>query len=147
MKDSSPVKLFFSQNFFFQNRHAQLKDFLRESALPFEEVYLPNSSSIERAASARSRQQICRAMLNTDYYLIMADRYSENYQMLHPELTCADLLKVPVIVIQPWSCWSIPTSLKVKATRILPWRSASLVDYLKSANFSTDTANAYGGNR
>lgn len=124
-----PLKLYLSQSAIALDRKGTIFRFLRNEKLVFEEVNPEYSTSFLPHNNLKS--DIRKHMEKADYYLVVADRYETLEQWISVEMVCAFFLDVPIIVLQPWTCWSIPQKLKENATVIINLDQRALIDFLK----------------
>lgn len=126
---NSPLKLYFSNNLDDLDRRQMLTQFLKKEKLLFEEVSKLGNATVP--PSGISKKEIRQDMEKADYYIVVADRYEAYQQWIALELICAFFLDVPIIVLQPWTCWSVPQKLKEEATIIINMDQQALVSFLQ----------------
>jgi hypothetical protein len=124
---NKPLKLFLSYNFAYLDRRSLFTSFLTDHCLMFEEIGLSFLSPTSTSLAFITKAQVRDRMMLADYYLVMADRYDAHASLSELELSCAFFFDVPIIVIQPWSCWSVPKPLKEKAWRIINWERKDII--------------------
>ena len=70
-------------------------------------------------------------MSEVDYYIVIADRYQQYRSVIDLELMVAFFLDIPVVVLQPWSCWSVHENLQRQAWKIINWDAMIIALTLK----------------
>lgn len=131
---SSLHRLYFSCNLTDLDRGTKLCEELKKKKFPFTDT-APSAQLVicEAEISKALKIIMWERMMKSDYLLLMADRYKQYYRWVELEIACACILDIPIVVLQPWSCWSIPKPLSQKAWKILQWDAKILIDTLQSS--------------
>ena len=129
------MRLYLSCNFGALGRIRQICEYLEDHEVEVD--WLPNEVPVycgTNKSTYSTKMKILEGLTNADFYIIMADRYitPHFYQWADLELKFATLLEMPIIVLQPWSCWSVPAQLIQVADYIFDWPSEKLSKFLDS---------------
>ncbi|MGH1437248.1 MAG: hypothetical protein ACRBG0_22600 [Lewinella sp.] len=128
------LQLYLSCNFQDLGRKEVLLDYLATKNFAFTAVTVPAPPSDWRKKEKQHYFRVnAKDLMSTSAcYLVMADRYHHSsYQCwVDREIGSALFLDKPIIVLQPWSCWSIDRNLRDQADYIVNFPSESIISAL-----------------
>jgi hypothetical protein len=125
------INLFTSISSMDLDRQEAIHQYLIYNQIAFQEINLLTAEWPGDVGEEQYFHVMREAMLEADCLLIFADRYAKYKTIVDKELLAAQFLLLPIIVLQPWSCWRIPDELKTKSSHVCAWKSNDLVRVLQ----------------
>lgn len=126
-----PIRIYVSSSFLANDRAAKFCSLLAKEGVPFTAASLPPSDWDDMATNSLQLRKQLRSLIEpSDYVFIIADRYTAHKAAVDMEIETAHVFGVPVVVIQPWSCWSIPTPLLNQTYLVFNWGQKQLFETL-----------------
>lgn len=133
---SATKKIYLSKNFKDMNRYQRFEKYLNLQKFNFEQLNKHLWSESDSSwLMGEKKNAIREQMMDADCYLVLSDRYAQYHEWVELEIFCATFLDIPIVVIQPWSSWSIPQQLKLYTWKIFNWEDKRLIAFLESCPY------------